>query len=162
MDYFIPKTSLKWQVYRLKTPKKGFSYQVDVLQEWSTYSIHTYFYKSSWEKSPYSRVQSSNMKLICLEKKVCSLYVITIGHILFFHQITTFIKVCMVLVFGLQTLWLLDFTKTYQLKGLKPKNNGCTNFYECCDLTEKVYLTSLYWDLYLWPKVCSSQILVSL
>ena len=44
------------------------------------------------------------------------------------------------LCFGLQTLWLLDFTKIYQLKGLKSKNNGCTNFYECCDLTEKVYL----------------------
>ena len=28
----------------------------------------------------------------------------------------------------------------YQLKGLKPKNIGHTNFYECCDLTEKVYL----------------------
>ena len=28
----------------------------------------------------------------------------------------------------------------YQLKGLKPKNKGQTNFYECCDLTEKVYL----------------------
>ena len=29
----------------------------------------------------------------------------------------------------------------YQLKGLKSKNKGHTNFYECCDLTEKVYLT---------------------
>ena len=33
-----------------------------------------------------------------------------------------------------------DFTKVYQLKGLKPKNKGHTNFYECCDLTKKVYL----------------------
>ena len=24
--------------------------------------------------------------------------------------------------------------------GLKPKNKGHTNFYECCDLTKKVYL----------------------
>ena len=24
--------------------------------------------------------------------------------------------------------------------GLKPKNKGCANFYECCDLTKKVYL----------------------
>ena len=47
----------------------------------------------------------------------------------------------MVFVFGLQTLELKDFSKIYQLKGLKPKNNGQTNFYECCDLTEKVYLT---------------------
>ena len=27
-----------------------------------------------------------------------------------------------------------------RLKGLKHKNKGHTNFYECCDLTEKVYL----------------------
>ena len=46
----------------------------------------------------------------------------------------------MVFVFGLHTLWLLDFSKIYGLKRLKPKNNGCTNSYECCDLTEKVYL----------------------
>ena len=26
------------------------------------------------------------------------------------------------------------------MKGLKPKNIGHRNFYECCDLTEKVYL----------------------
>ena len=24
--------------------------------------------------------------------------------------------------------------------GLKPKNKGHTNFYECCDLTKKIYL----------------------
>ena len=28
----------------------------------------------------------------------------------------------------------------FQLKGLKPKNKGQTNFYQCCDLTKKVYL----------------------
>ena len=34
-----------------------------------------------------------------------------------------------------------DYTKIYQLKGLKPKNKGHTNSYECCDLTKKlVYL----------------------
>ena len=37
---------------------------------------------------------------------------------------------------------MIDFTKIFQLKGLKPKNNGHTNFYECCDLTEKVYLVA--------------------
>ena len=47
----------------------------------------------------------------------------------------------MAFVFGLQTIWLIDFTKIFQLKGLKPKNKGHTNFYECCDLTEKVYLS---------------------
>ena len=46
----------------------------------------------------------------------------------------------MTFVFWLQTLLLLDFTKIFQLKGLKPKNKGYTNFYECCDLTKKVYL----------------------
>ena len=28
--------------------------------------------------------------------------------------------------------------------GLKPKNNGHANFYECCDLTKKVYLIYIY------------------
>ena len=50
----------------------------------------------------------------------------------------------MAFVFGLQTLQLKDFSKIYQLKSLKPKNKGHTNFYECCDLTEKVYLTLVY------------------
>ena len=55
----------------------------------------------------------------------------------FFCQIATFIKVHVALVFGLQTLLLKDFSKIYQLKGMKSKNKGHTNFYECCDLTEK-------------------------
>ena len=54
-----------------------------------------------------------------------------------FRQITTFIKVCVAFVFGLQTLWLIDFTKSYLLNGLKPKNKGHTNFYECSDLMKK-------------------------
>ena len=45
-----------------------------------------------------------------------------------------FTKICVAFVFGLQT------TKIFQLKGLKPKNKGHTKFYECCDLTKKVYL----------------------
>jgi len=36
----------------------------------------------------------------------------------------------------------IDFTKIFQLKGLKPKNKGSLNFYECWDLTKKVYLAS--------------------
>ena len=60
--------------------------------------------------------------------------------IYFFRQITTFIKDRMVFVFGLQTLELKDFSKIYQFKCLKPKNKGHANFYECFDLTEKVYL----------------------
>ena len=40
--------------------------------------------------------------------------------------------------------YLIDFSKTfYGLKGLKPKNKGHANFYECCDVTEKVYLMYL-------------------
>ena len=38
-----------------------------------------------------------------------------------FRQLTTFIKVYVVFVFWLQTLLLLDFTKIFQLKGLRPK-----------------------------------------
>ena len=46
----------------------------------------------------------------------------------------------MALAFGLQTLHSIDVTKIFRLKGLKTKNKGHTNFYECCDLTKKVYL----------------------
>ena len=35
------------------------------------------------------------------------------------------------------------FCKIYQLKGLKPKNKGHANFYECCDLTKKS-ISNLY------------------
>ena len=52
---------------------------------------------------------------------------------------TTFKKV-VAFVFELQTLSLLDFTKIVQLEGLKPKNKGHKNFYECCNLTKKIYL----------------------
>ena len=34
------------------------------------------------------------------------------------------------------------FTKIFQLKDLRPKNKGHTSFYECCNLTKKVYLSS--------------------
>ena len=50
----------------------------------------------------------------------------------------------MAFVFGLQTLLLIDSSKIYQLKGLKPKNKSHTNFYECCDLTKNVYLIQAY------------------
>ena len=39
--------------------------------------------------------------------------------------------------FGLQTLKSIDFSKIYQLKGMKPKNKGHANFYECSDLAKK-------------------------
>ena len=49
-------------------------------------------------------------------------------------------KIHVTFVFGLQTFKLIDLIKIFQLKGLKPKNKGHVNFYECCDLTKKVYL----------------------
>ena len=67
----------------------------------------------------------------------------------FFRQITTFIKVLMAFVFGLQTLSSKDFSNIYRLKGLKPKNKGHTDFYECCDLTKKVYLM-FFFDYTVW------------
>ena len=39
----------------------------------------------------------------------------------------------------------MDFTNIFQLKDLKPKNKGRTNFYDCYDLTKKVYLTYMYY-----------------
>ena len=66
-----------------------------------------------------------------------------------FCQIAMFTKAGMAFVFGLQTLESIDFSKIYQLKGLQSKNNGHTKFYECCDLTKKVYLTCLVLDWFL-------------
>ena len=37
----------------------------------------------------------------------------------------------------------MDFTKIFQLKGLKPKNKDHTNFYECFDLRKKVHISNL-------------------
>ena len=34
----------------------------------------------------------------------------------------------------------IDFTIIFQLRGLKPKNKDHANSYDCCDLTQKVYL----------------------
>ena len=34
----------------------------------------------------------------------------------------------------------VSFNKIFRLKGLKPKNKGHMNFYECCDFTKKVCL----------------------
>ena len=54
-----------------------------------------------------------------------------------FCEITTFIKVFVAFIFCLYMLSLIDFTKIYELKGLKPKDKGHINFYENCDLTKK-------------------------
>ena len=39
---------------------------------------------------------------------------------------------------------MLDFTKIFQLKGLKPKNKDHTSFYKCCDLTKKKYTNLIH------------------
>ena len=57
--------------------------------------------------------------------------------IYFFVKSQIIIKVRMAFVFGIQIHILIDFTKIYQLKGLKPKNKRPMNFYECCDLMKK-------------------------
>ena len=61
----------------------------------------------------------------------------------FFCQIKSFIKFRLAFVFGLQTLYLIDFTKILQLKDMNPKVKDHMNFYEWCDLTKKVYLIVL-------------------
>ena len=81
-------------------------------------------------------------KKIFLKKifKICQKCVVMCILDILFRQITTFIKVCVGFVFLLQTLQLRDFSKINQLNSLKAENKGHTNFYECCDLTKKVYL----------------------
>ena len=94
--------------------------------------------------SPKSKTNRSTFPLMIFRQQ-CTLHsngCVCLLDILF-RQITKFIKVCMAFVFGFQTLWLIDYTKSYQFKGLKPKNKGHMNFYECCDLMKKVYLVSL-------------------
>ena len=50
----------------------------------------------------------------------------------------------------------LGFKGIFGLKGLKPKNKGHTNFYECCDLTNKVYLEFTYCTVYIATDVKNS------
>ena len=42
----------------------------------------------------------------------------------FFRQIKSFRRFRLAFSFGLQTYYLIDFSKVYRLKGLKPKNKG--------------------------------------
>ena len=42
----------------------------------------------------------------------------------FFRQIKSFLRFRLAFVFGLQTYYLIGFSKIYQSKGLKPKNKG--------------------------------------
>ena len=41
------------------------------------------------------------------------------------------------LFLGFRPFLLKDLGKIYQLMGLKPKNKGYTNFYECCGFDRK-------------------------
>ena len=65
--------------------------------------------------------------------KVCEL------DILFSSNHKTVIK-CGLCFWASDPFLLIDFTKHFSSKCLKPKHKGHTNFYECCDLTKKVYL----------------------
>ena len=42
----------------------------------------------------------------------------------FFRQIKSFLRFRLAFVFGLQTYYLIDFSKNYRLKSLEPKNKG--------------------------------------
>ena len=55
-----------------------------------------------------------------LDKKVCTLDT-------FFRQIKSFIRYHFAFVFGLQTYYLIDFSKIYQLKGLESKKKTKQN-----------------------------------
>ena len=55
----------------------------------------------------------------------------------FFCQIKSFRRFRLAFSFGLQTYYLIDFSKVYRLKGLKPKNKGLTKSSERFDLTKK-------------------------
>ena len=60
----------------------------------------------------------------------------------------------MAFIFGLKTLSLIDFHKIYQLKGLKPKKKGYTNFCDCCDLTKKYICSVVALELLLLEQTC--------
>ena len=107
-------------------------------REWkwfcSVYFSFVNFHPSSW-------LQQLGSTTILFHK--CASYGYILPLDLLFCQIKPFINVSVAFIFGFQTLLLIDLTKIYQLKGLESKNKGHANFYECCDLTKKVYLTSI-------------------
>ena len=74
----------------------------------------------------------------------------------FFRQITIFVKVHVAFVFGLQTLWLIDFSKIYWLKCAQPKNkdNRYKFLWGCFELTKKYKsnLSSPHNKQALWTK----------
>ena len=92
-------------------------------------TILTFFYVSQ------GRLRLLNLD--CLLYHKCSKVICIL-----FLQIPTFIKVFVAFVFGLQTPKLIDFSRIYQLKGLKSKNKCHTNFYERCNSTKKCILNT--------------------
>ena len=107
------------------------------LQDRSTNYVKT---KARWTRLP-TRILSM-LTWICYKISLgipkifqnSAIHICTID--ILFCQITTFIKICVAFVFGLQTLQLTDCTKMFGFKGLKLKNKSHKNFYECCDLTK--------------------------
>ena len=87
---------------------------------WPTWKVLYYYY---WKIGSLLALPGTHTHMCTLDILFC--------------QITTFIKVHVAIVFGLHALWLIDFSKIYQLKGMKPKNNGHMNFYESFDWTKK-------------------------
>ena len=110
--------------------------------------IYTCFHSSCIKPNQvYTHTPRKIVDMVCCELFFLNIYEVVTWVVLryiFFRQITTFIKVLVTFAFGLKTLSMVDFTWIYQLKSLKPKNKGDTNFYECCDLTKKVYLVILH------------------
>ena len=81
---------------------------------------------------------------------------------IFLCQITTFIKVRLAFAFRLQTLWLIDFTKIYWLKGLKPKNKGPNKLWWTLWFDKNVYLTYIFQLSWIWLVWQSNTCLVHL
>ena len=53
----------------------------------------------------------------------------------YFRQIKSFRRFRLAFSFGLQTYYLIDFSKIYPLKRLEPKNKGLTKSYERFEFT---------------------------
>ena len=60
------------------------------------------------------------MNVVCKPIRSITVYILDT----FFRQIKSFLRFRLAFVFGLQTYYLIDFSKIYQLKGLEPKNKG--------------------------------------
>ena len=73
--------------------------------------FHCGYKVSKWSNSAYNLDWGG----ICYERSILDV---------FFCQIKSFIWFRLAFGFGLQTYYLIDFIRIYQLKGLEPKNKG--------------------------------------